>query len=69
MVTQHEVRVLEVVHCGGDIVTVRLERPEGYGFSAGQWFRLTIPVEDGADVRTFSHASAPADETPVQTSA
>ena len=62
MVTQHEVRVLEVVHCGGDIVTVRLERPEGYSFAAGQWFRLTIPVEDGADVRTFSHASAPADD-------
>lgn len=47
--------------CGLDIARLSVERPPGYEFRAGQWFRLTLPTEEGAQTRTFSHASAPLD--------
>lgn len=45
-----------------DLLIARFERPEGYAYRAGQWFRLTLETSEGAETRTFSHASAPADE-------
>ena len=47
--------------CGSDIRTLRFERPEGYTFEPGQWFRLTLPTSDGPVAETFSHCSAPSD--------
>ena len=55
-------RVIEVRYRCEDIVSVLLARPAGYGFSAGQWFRMSIETAEGDDVRTFSHAAAPADD-------
>ena len=47
--------------CGNDIQTLRFERPEGYTFSPGQWFRLTLSTAQGPLAETFSHCSAPCD--------
>ena len=55
-------RVIEVRYRCEDIVSVLLARPAGYAFSAGQWFRMSIETAEGDDVRTFSHAAAPADD-------
>lgn len=58
-----DTRVRQVVHRCSDVVSVLLERPASYRFAAGQWFRLAIEIEGGrTDVRTFSHAAAPADD-------
>ncbi|HET6352049.1 MAG TPA: FAD-dependent oxidoreductase [Coriobacteriia bacterium] len=56
-----ETPVQRIEECGADIVTVRLEQPEGYEFRAGQWFRLTLLTAQGPDTRTLSHASSPHD--------
>jgi ferredoxin-NADP reductase len=61
-VASYRVELLGKEMCGGDIVTCRFSRPEGYGFSAGQWMRLTLDTPAGPEVRTFSHCSGPADE-------
>jgi ferredoxin-NADP reductase len=57
----HDVRVLERSYCGTDTLTVRLERPDGYEFSAGQWFTLRLDTAEGPTTETFSHCSAPGD--------
>lgn len=44
-----------------DLLIARFERPAGYEYRAGQWLRLSIDTPVGSEVRTFSHASAPAD--------
>lgn len=60
MLSSFDVRVLSVATCG-DILTVRLSRPPGFEFKPAQWLRLTVPgVRD--DTRTFTIASAPADD-------
>lgn len=56
------VQVVESCRCGDEILMVRFERPNGYSFRAGQWFRLTLDTELGVESRTFSHASTPADD-------
>lgn len=58
---EHQVRVIEVAGCGSDTVTVKLERPIGYTFTAGQWFRVSVKVADASETRTLSLAAAPAD--------
>ncbi len=58
----HRVPVIEVGGCGSDTATVKIERPEGYEYRAGQWFRVTVDTEEGPQTRTLSIASAPADE-------
>jgi len=60
-VQTYETRVQGIDRCGADIVTVRLERPEGYEFRAGQWFRVTLQTAQGPDTHTLSHASSPHD--------
>lgn len=49
--------------CGADVLVLRLAKPAGYTFTAGQWFRVTVDTAQGPDTRTFSHAAAPADAT------
>lgn len=61
MTASFRVPIIALERCGADIITLRLERPEGYAFRAGQWFRLTLQTSEGEQARTFSHASAPAD--------
>ena len=57
----YDVTLLGREPCGSDICTMRFERPEGYVFSPGQWFRLTLPTAQGPLAETFSHCSAPSD--------
>jgi ferredoxin-NADP reductase len=59
----YRVELLAREMCGDDVLTCRLGKPSGYHFEPGQWFRLTIDTPQGPDTRTFSHASAPSDET------
>ncbi len=61
MAGDYEVAFLGVARCGTDIRSLRLERPSGYEFEAGQWFRLTLHTPDGPVAETFSHCSAPSD--------
>lgn len=61
MTVRHQVHILGIEPCGADIVTVRLSRPEGYTFIAGQWFTLTLSTDEGEETKTFSHCSAPSD--------
>lgn len=61
MSEHYEVTVVASEMCGADIAHVRLSRPDGYRFAAGQWFRLTLETADGSLTETFSHASAPYD--------
>jgi len=61
MTARHQVHILGIEPCGADIVTVRLSRPEGYNFTAGQWFTLTLSTDEGVETKTFSHCSAPSD--------
>ena len=61
MATLYEANWTGAELCGGDIAVVRLTRPDGYSFRAGQWFRLTLETPNGPLTETFSHASAPGD--------
>jgi len=56
-----DVRFVERKQCGEEVVTACFERPDGYEFRPGQWFRLTLQTAGGPLTETFSHASAPAD--------
>jgi len=51
--------VLAVVPETPDIVTVRMARPEGFHFSAGQFLTMRIQVDGKAVVRCYSVSSAP----------
>lgn len=57
----YDVAFLGRSDCGGDIATMRFGRPDGYAFSAGQWFTLRLDTADGSHTETFSHCSAPSD--------
>ncbi len=48
--------------CGADVLIARFERPSDYTYRAGQWLRLALSTDSGDEVRTFTHASAPADD-------
>lgn len=37
----------------------RFDRPDGYEFTAGQWFAITIPSDDGPLDKHFTHSSSP----------
>jgi ferredoxin-NADP reductase len=60
MAAGHEVRLLERSQCD-DALILRLSRPAGYLFAAGQYLILEIETAGGPQRRTFSHASAPGD--------
>lgn len=61
MPASYEITLLERHLCADDVLHLVLERPDGYEFKAGQWFRLTLQTAEGPQTKTFSHASAPAD--------
>lgn len=58
----HRVILLGVESCGADVVMLRFSRPEGYEFTPGQWFTLTLETAEGKQTKTFSHCSAPSDD-------
>lgn len=58
----HETELTALDFVCPDVVVGTVRRPEGYEFSAGQWFRMSIDTPEGTQTRTLSHASAPADE-------
>lgn len=60
MIEWHETRIVWLERCGETIRMV-LERPQGYEYRAGQWFRLALQTSQGEETKTFSHASAPSD--------
>jgi ferredoxin-NADP reductase len=62
MPTRFQVELLSLDRCGGDVLTVRFSRPEGYSFRAGQWFRLFLDTDEGEVAETFSHCAAPGDD-------
>jgi len=41
------------------ICSFRFVRPDDYGFTAGQWFVITIPSGDGPLTKHFTHSSSP----------
>lgn len=47
--------------CGEDVAIARFARPDAFEFRPGQWIRLTLKTAEGAQTKTFSLASAPAD--------
>ncbi len=57
----YETRVIGLAPCGAGALSVAFDRPPGYDFKAGQWFRLTLPTREGEQTKTFSHATAPHD--------
>jgi len=58
---EFHVPIIALDRCDSEVVTAKLERPDGYQFRAGQWFRVTLDTPEGPQTRTFSHAAAPAD--------
>jgi glycine betaine catabolism B len=57
----YTVKLLEQQTCGADIRILRFERPAGYAYKSGQWFRLSLDTAQGPETKTFSHCSAPGD--------
>lgn len=47
--------------CGGDLITLRFSKPDGFAYRAGQWVSLSIETPQGEEHRTLSLASAPDD--------
>lgn len=41
------------------VCSFRFVRPDGYEFTAGQWFVITIPSNDGPLTKHFTHSSSP----------
>lgn len=62
MSSRFQSELIGVEQCGTDVLIARFSRPEGYEFKAGQWLRLHLQTAEGEQARTFTHASAPADE-------
>lgn len=58
---EYEVVYLETRPCAEGVASFRFSRPEGYSFTPGQFFSLTLVTNDGAESKFFSHADAPAD--------
>lgn len=63
---KHGARVVERSEAAQGIAVLRLEKPEGYAFRAGQWCFLNLPDRGFGDDRGLrrhlSFASAPADD-------
>lgn len=57
-----ETSILRCSLCA-DVAEFEFQRPPGYEFAAGQWFRLTLETAEGEQTKTFSHASAPHEPT------
>lgn len=49
------------IPCARHTASFRLGKPEGYSFTAGQYFLLTLDTREGAQTKSFSHCEAPGD--------
>ncbi len=59
---RYEVSVVDVVRRCPDVLSVRLEKPEGYRYLAGQYLTLGLrTVGGGVERKPFTHSSAPHD--------
>lgn len=59
----HRCRIQDIARTASDTVTVRLQRPAGYQFRAGQYAVVRVTTSDGKSyMRQYSFSSAPADE-------
>lgn len=58
---RYEIAVADVEDRCPDVLSVRLERPEGYSFVAGQYLMLTLQTGAGTETKPFSHSSATSD--------
>ncbi|TDB38136.1 MAG: FAD-dependent oxidoreductase [Actinobacteria bacterium] len=58
---EFEVVYLGTRPCAEGVASFRFSRPEGYSFTPGQFFALTLTTNDGVESKFFSHADAPAD--------
>lgn len=61
-VTGFEVTFTGVAQCGPDVRTCTFDKPDGYRFTAGQHFSLTLETAEGRRSKPFSHAAAPGDD-------
>ena len=52
-------KLLEKIPRSSDTSSYRFARPPEYTFTAGQWFTLSIPSEQGPLDHHFSHADSP----------
>jgi ferredoxin-NADP reductase len=48
--------------CGAEVITARFSRPQGFGFSAGQWIVLELTAEEKRLAETFTICSSPGDD-------
>lgn len=59
----HHCRIEAISRIASDTVSVRLQRPNGYQFRAGQYAVIRVTTADGKSyMRQYSFSSAPADE-------
>jgi glycine betaine catabolism B len=61
-VAGYDVAVIETVSRCPDVLSVRLERPQGYRFEPGQYLALTLQTAGGSQTNPFSHSSAIGDD-------
>lgn len=59
--TRYEVTVEGLLARCPDVLSVRLERPDGYVFAAGQHLGLILPTAEGTQTKRFSCSSATQD--------
>jgi len=52
-------RFLEKVPLVADLASFRFEKPEGFSYQAGQWFKITIPSDAGPLSKPFTYSSSP----------
>ena len=57
----HAVPVVGTEYRCPDVLSVRLGRPDGYEFVAGQYLTLTLETVAGSETKPFSHSSATGD--------
>jgi len=61
VVAEYEVAYLGTAPCGEGIASFRFAKPDGYTFTPGQFFTITIETREGMQSKHFSHADAPGD--------
>lgn len=61
MAADHDVTYIGTASCGEGIASFRFSKPDGYTFSPGQFFTLTLETREGVVSKHFSHADSPDD--------
>lgn len=62
MAASYDSRVLSVQRCE-DFLALRLSKPQGYRFAAGQWLRVSVDTPGGMETRTLSFADSPSEDS------